>query len=450
MKLFSLLFLLSSQLFSITLNPSTSNNSLIVYNSNVGLVHEKRTLKLQKNDTTIVYKGVASSINTDSVNVTLPKGISLYSQQYRFDKLTQDKLLRAHIGKSIRVKVRKNVNEFQTIQAKLLSHDGTSCIVKNKDSILIVESKNIIFDTVPKELITKPSLVWNVKAKKNIHAKMSIDYLMNNIKWKSNYILHVNKSQANLVGWINIDNRSGKAFKNTSLHVLAGDINRVRPTRENYRVMKSVAMAYDGAPQVAHQAHEGYHFYTIPFKVNLANNEKTQIKFITQNGIAIQRKYTSTMNHPNYLRSEVKHGVTQHVTMQGFDFVLPKGVVRTYAKLESTNILLGETQLQHTPKNTPISLKLGKNFDVKVKETLLNRDKGSWNLDVDVQYTLTNNSDEMKKIELTIPFTRNDGSNVKSKKRYTFTKGNLVTFNINVKAQSTKTFEVYFTSQINK
>ena len=100
------------------------------------------------------------------------------------------------------------------------------------------------------------------------------------------------------------------------------------------------------APDVAHIAHEGYHFYTIPFKVSLANNEKTQIKFLSQNSIDIKRKYNSTMQDPSFLSGEQKHDVTQYITLKGLDKPLPKGIVRSYSKLKDTNILLGESSLK--------------------------------------------------------------------------------------------------------
>ena len=416
----------------------------------MGLVHESRDLKLKKNETELVYEDVASSINTDSVNVSFPQGISLYSQQYRYDRLTQNKLINAHIGKKISVRIMKDAKNFKTITATLLSNDGLSCIVESSSQIIIVESKNIIFKSIPDELITKPSLVWNIHTNKKVNSKMSIDYLINQIRWKSNYILNLDGDSADLNGWISIDNRSGKAFKNTSLHVLAGEINRARQARDNYRVAKTRLQMAESAPKVAHQAHEGYHFYTIPFKVNLANNEKTQIKFITQNNIDVQRKYKVHMNNPNYFNGEVKHDVTQIITMKGFKYPLPKGIVRTYSQLQNTNILLGESNIPHTAKDTPISLTLGKNFDVKVKETLINRDRGSWYHDNDVRYNIKNSSNESKTIEVLVPFTNNDSDEITSKQKYTFTKGNLVTFKVEIQAQSTKEFDVHFRSKVQK
>ena len=449
LKFISVFCLLYLQLHSATLNPDSKNNSLIIYNSNVGLVHESRDLKLKKEDTRIIYEDVASSINTDSVNVSLPKGISLFSQQYRYDKLTQNKLLDAHIGEKVSVNVLKDAKNFKIIRATLLSNDGSSCIIKHQNQISIVESKNIIFDTIPKELITQPSLVWNIQTDKEIDSHMSIDYLIDHISFKSDYILQLEGERANLNGWITIDNRSGKAFENTELHVLAGEINRSRQARQNYRVATSIVKMADST-EVAHQAYEGYHFYTIPFKVNLANNEKTQIKFITQNDIDIKREYRVQMNNPNHFSGEVKHDVTQEITIKGLDFPLPKGIARTYSKLQNTNILLGESNIQHTPKDTPISLTLGKNFDLKLTETLTNTERGSRYHENDVTYTIKNSSNETKTVEISVPFSNNHSDEITSKEKYTFTQGNLVTFKIKVQAQSTKKFDVHYRNKVQK
>ncbi len=438
LTLTSLLFL-SYSLFSATLSDKPSSSSLIVYNGGIALVHEERKLHLNKNDRQIIYRGVASTIQTDSVNVVLPNSVTLFSQQYRFDKLTMFKLLDAHIGKKVKVD-KKSVT--------LLSHNGANALARDaKDEIISVLSKDIIFKTIPDSLITKPSLVWNINAKKTLKTKMDIDYLIRNLSWKSDYILNLHGEKANLSGWITIDNRSGKAYENTKLHVLAGDINRVREARQNkYRYAKAMAVMED-AQAVGHRAHEGYHFYSIPFKVNLANNEKTQIKFITKNSIPIERRYSSKVSNPLYLHSEIKHSVTQYIEIKKLDFPLPKGVVRTYSKLNSENILLGESRLSHTPKDTPINLTLGKNFDLKVKETIQKRSDNKRYLDATVLYTLKNSSDEKKTLELLIPFNKNSTSSVDTTKAYKFKHGNQLSFKITLNAKKTKTFKVRFRSK---
>ena len=438
--------LLSGYVMGATLSP-TQESSLIIYNSNVGLVHEKRDLTLTKNDTFISYEDVASSINTDSVSVSIDPSVTLFSQQYRYDKLTQAKLLKAYIGKQVTLRQLKNRNEFQIISATLLSYNGSEAIVKTLDyKIITVSTKDIQFDTIPKELITKPSLVWNINASKDLDTSLELDYLINNITFKSDYILNLGADTSSLDGWISINNRSGKAFKNTTLSLLAGDINRAQTL--NKRVYKANAIrVMADAPQVAHKSFEGYHFYTIPFKVNLANNEKTQIKFLSQANITTTKNYEATLNNPLYLMGERKSDVTQYVSLAKLPLALPKGTIRTYGKLDGKKVLLGETNISHTPKDTPLKLKIGTNFDLKVKQTLLKRDDTKERFDVSVKYSMTNHSDEPKTLTLFVPFNKNGDSSITTKEKYSFTKGNLVTFTLQLQANETKEFQVNFKSK---
>ena len=156
------------------------------------------------------------------------------------------------------------------------------------------------------------------------------------------------------------------------------------------------------------------------------------------------------MNNPNYFSGEIKHDVTQFISFKGLKYPLPKGIVRTYSKLQDTNILLGESNIVHTPKDTDISLKIGKNFDVKVTETLTQRDRGNWYHDNDVTYSVKNASDETKTVEILVPFSNNNSDEITTKQKYTFTKGNLVTFKVKVKAQSTKKFNVHYKTKVQK
>ncbi|MDD2790113.1 MAG: hypothetical protein PHU40_05535 [Sulfurimonas sp.] len=449
MKRFNVVFLTSSLLCSAlvaaALDKRSNEDSLIVYNSNVGLVHEKRELSIVTEEQSILYEGIANTIDVDSINVVLPQDIELKSQQYRFDKLTQSKLLEAHIDKSVEVRLPRDGQSFKIIGGTLLSSEGAKSIVRAMDgNIITVNSDDVIFRNIPQELITKASLVWNVAVKKDVNAPMELDYLINNISWQSNYILNLSEDKASLDGWISIDNRSGKAYEDVDLYVLAGDINRARPAPIHYKETR--ALAFGDAAQVTDQAHEGYHFYTVPFKVSLANNEKTQIKFITQTQLPIQRKLSVILSDPRYFNIEQEHALSQFVTLSPLDIALPKGVVRSYSKLGATNILLGESNLAHTPKETPIELELGKSFDLKVVESIISREDDQEHLRANIKYKIKNSSNEMKRVELLIPFTKDKDATVESQEAFIFTKGNLVTFTLEVDAMSTKAISVNFIS----
>ena len=336
---------------------------------------------------------------------------------------------------------------YKQKHAELLAFNKDTALLRDTDKkIISAKIEDLRFETIPKTLLISPSLVWNVTTHAHVTSDISLDYLIRSIRWSSAYVLNLHKNTADLTGWISIDNKSGKSFKDTNLYVLAGDINRAYTPKARRNVLyKAVTM--DSAISIKQNSHEGYHIYTIPFTVSLRNNEKTQIKFIEKKDIKIQRIYSARMNNPLYMQGEVSSGVMQFVKLQKLPIAIPKGIVRSYSSMKNTNILLGETDIDHTPKNTPISLKLGKNFDLKVIQNTLERNDTKYYFDVTMQYTLKNNSDTQKNITILIPFNKNKNSSIQTKQKYKFTKGNLVTLSLLVEANTQKSFQINFRSR---
>ena len=430
-------FLLTSfALFASTVTvDKVQDNALVIYNANRALVHEERALSVTPQTTQITYKDVASTINTDSVNISLPDGIELYSQQYKYDKLTLYKLLEAHINQKVQVRQENNT----TIDATLLSSSGRILVRTPQNSIISVNPNDIIFHSIPKTLLIKPSLVWNVKVERTIQQDMSIDYLINNISFQSDYTLDVGTDTANLTGWLTVKNNSGKAFHNTQLSLLAGDVHFARKNTPQPVLYKEYVATDAQSTTARHQAYEGYHFYTVPFRVDLADKETTQVKFLTRNNIAIKRLYEAYLANPFSVRGEQKGSVTQSIAFTT-EQPLPKGTVRVYGTLNKQKILIGESSLPHTPKKEELKLTLGKNFDLLATQTLLEEEHRTDYERSRIRYTLKNSSNETKKVTLYVPFSKEKYAKVTSNQPYTFTKGNLVTFTLNVIPNATATF----------
>ena len=420
------------------------SSSLTVYNGNIGLVHEKRGLSLDRGKQSLVYPDIASSVQTDSVNVIFPDGVTLYSQQYRFDQINAQKLAQSHLGKEVKFYI-KTGSELIYKSGSLLSADSQAVVRTSQNEIYTVPVSALIFSDIPSELITKPSLVWNIDAPKIDSATLSLDYLINNISWMSDYTLRLSKKSVDLSGWITIDNRSGKAFEETSLNVLAGDINRAQEPKQRLFMAKAAVAEMD-TPAVQELSHEGYHLYQIPFRVTLPNNEKTRIKFIDIKDIPVKRQYKAQLSNPLYFQGEAKHSVSQYIEVRGLDEPLPKGTIRSYSKEKETTLLLGESAINHTPKHEKIVITLGKNFDLLATEKTLSNNSDRYYLDTTLYYELSNRSKESKTVELLIPFIKkeNGQSSVATKQQYRWKNANLLSFPVTIKADSKQSFEVHF------
>ncbi|WP_345979739.1 hypothetical protein [Sulfurimonas sp. HSL3-2] len=433
-KLLILYTLGSSLLFGSTISNEPLSTSLVVYNSNLALVHEKRELYLDKDRSTIIYNGVASNIITDSVNISLPSSVTLFSQQYRYDKLELSKLLQKNIGEEVR---------YEEDKAILLSFNGQNAIVKNeRGHIYSVDAKKLAFLSIPSTLILKPSLVWNLYSPKKMKQDISVDYLVRGISWKSDYILRVANDKADLTGWITIDNRSGKPYVDSKLSVLAGDVAVNTPV---YKQRAYDMLAEKAAPMtdVTTAPLQGYHIYSIPFKVTLADNEKTQIKFIQKNNILIEKLYSAMMSHPDYLSQKREHQVDQTITFKNKDYELPKGVIRTYTKFQDDTVFTGEANIAHTPKNDTVKVTIGKAFDIKASESIVKRTSTKTYLDEELLYSIKNSTDKTKTVTLKVPFVKNENAKVITSQPHSFKDGYII-FDVHVKANNEEKFKVRY------
>ena len=84
--------------------------------------------------------------------------------------------------------------------------------------------------------------------------------------WQADYVLALNSddSQADLSGWVSIENQSGATYRNATLKLVAGDVNRVEPEVLRERVMAMAATARAASePQSQEESFFEYHLYTL-------------------------------------------------------------------------------------------------------------------------------------------------------------------------------------------
>lgn len=426
------------------LSSVVSAPSLVVYNTNLGLVHENRAVALEKGQQTLVCSDVPGSLIAESVNITLPKGVTLYSQQFRYDQINVNSLAQANLGKTVTFYIPTGSDLMY--KSGTLLYASSQALVKTADQkIYTVPITALVFDQTPKSLISKPSLVWNVNAPSSVKSTLSMDYLINNISWRSDYTLTLSQDFADLNGWITVNNRSGKAFNDTQLSLLAGNINRAAVPSERHYMAKA-AFAESDAAAVQEHALEGYHLYPVPFKVSLANNESTQINFMRLKHIPVTHRYNTKLSYPHHIQSETKHQVNQYLVIKSLDQSLPMGTIRSYSKEKGEALLLGESMISHTPKHQSIDVALGKEIDLQVKEQMLDDNSDRYYSDTTVSYEVTNRSKTAKRIELLVPYVKrkNGQISVDTPQQYQWKDGNLLAFDVLVKADSKKVFDVHY------
>jgi hypothetical protein len=224
--------------------------------------------------------------------------------------------------------------------------------------------------------MAKPTLVWllnSTTAKQKIEAT----YLTQNLNWKSDYVLVVNENDTGgaLTGWVTLTNRSGASYENAQLKLVAGDVQRVMNQYDDrdYDRASSKAEAAGNAGFKEEGFFE-YHLYTLQQPTDVMQNEQKQVTLLEAKNAKLQKKMLFYGQMYWYrgkygqVQSNQKVGVyldIKNSKAEGLGMPLPKGVVRVYkADKSGAKQFIGEDNIDHTPRDEKIRVKMGEAFDV--------------------------------------------------------------------------------------
>jgi len=363
---------------------------ITVYNSNLGLVKDQRQVKLAAGVQELKFMDVASQIIPTSVSIksvleTNP--FSVLEQNYEYDLLSPRKLMDKYVGKEVKLFTKNPYTEREEmVSATLLANNENQPVFQVGQDITFNHPGRILFPEIPKDLISKPTLIWLLNNTQTHPQKIEALYLTNGINWKSDYVLVLNAqdTQAGLSGWVTIDNKSGAAYRNAGLKLVAGDIHRVQEDLARAR-KAMVASKEAAAPQFKEDSFFEYHIYTLERKTTLKENQTKQISLLNVDRIPVNKEfiYRGLQYYYRSKQGEVISNQKVDVFIQLTNskenllgMPLPKGTVRAYKRDADGSLqLVGEDSIDHTPKDEKIRLKLGEAFDLKAERKQMQWEK---------------------------------------------------------------------------
>lgn len=354
--------------------------AITIYNVNLGLVKDQRSLKLPKGTGELKFMDVASQIIPTSVHIKSlvnPGSLQVLEQNYEYDLLNPQKLMDKYVGKEVRLYQKNPYTEREEIvTATLLSNNGGP-IYRIGDEITFGHPGRIIFPGVPENLISKPTLVWLLENSLQSLQKVEASYLTNGINWRADYVVTLNDKddRADLSGWVTIDNKSGATYKDAKIKLVAGDVNRVKEQVMYDRVvMKAAAPAGRAEQQFKEEEFFEYHIYTLQRQSTIKENQTKQISLVNADDIKVKKELVfygaQYYYRSSYGESISKQKVGVYVEIankkeDNLGMPLPKGTVRVYKKdSEGSLQFVGEDSIDHTPKDEKVRVKLGDAFDV--------------------------------------------------------------------------------------
>jgi hypothetical protein len=425
-----------------------TKNEVTVYNQNLALVKEYRTMNLGKGNNVIKYVDVASQIDPTSVMFRDPRSQNtvVVEQNYEYDLVSSEKLLDKYLDKEITV-----TSDNESFTGRLLSRSGGITLETGKGVVVLNNVKKIEYPDAA-GLLTKPTLIWQIYTDTSGSREVETTYLTGGMSWKANYIATIdrNDAKADIKGWVTIENNAGTAYPDAKLKLVAGDINRVEVPRYWYEKGMVVPAATPYAisappPGFAQESLFEYHLYTLQRPTTLNNNEIKQVSLLSADNVPAKKEYSY-----DGASDGEKVRVTLNITNSkenGLGMPLPKGVVRAY-KADSDGQLqfLGEDSIDHTPKDETLRIHLGNAFDIVGKRTVTDREgMGSYGIRESYSIELKNHKTEDAKIIVTEHLYGN-WQITKASGQYKKKDANTIEFEVNVPKDGTKT--ITYTAEI--
>jgi hypothetical protein len=396
--------------------------ALTVYNSDLALVRDVRNLQLPRGTFDLRFMDIAATVNPATVHfrsLTEPSRLDVLEQNYEYDLLEPDKLLRKYVGRDVTL-VRLVQNGGSTrqeeVKARLLSYNNAPVWQIGNEIVTGMHADHIRFPELPGNLYSRPTLIWSLENGGAARHRVEASYLATKLSWNADYVLTVARDDklADLDGWVTLTNGSGTAFRNAKLQLVAGDLNRVRQVLRK-ELAAPRAAARDAVAEMAQEAFSEYHLYSLARRTSINNNETKQVSMLSGSGVPVQKRfvvegqnfYYHNFQHPGSPIKDVVQVYYQFKNEQkaGLGMPMPSGVVRVYQSDSKGGVhFVGEDRIDHTPKDETLNLKIGNAFDVVSERNQVDwRKIGTSQYEVEYEITLRNHKETPITVEVNEP-----------------------------------------------
>ena len=355
--------------------------AVTIYNENLALVKDQRKIQFAGGQNTLAFRDVSARMRPETAllrSLTSPGKLTVLEQDFDFDLLTPQKLLDKYVGRNVSI-VRTNpaTGAETTEQAQVLAANN-GVVMKIGDRIETGIPGRIVYPDVPDNLRDRPTLVMSLNNAGAAQQEVELSYLTGGLAWKADYVAELSAAddRLDLSGWVTLTNTSGTSYNNARLQLVAGDVNQVRQAYPMAApvVRKSARLEEAMQGKMSEESLMEYHLYTLDRPTTIAENQTKQVSLLTATNVPVRKElllrgadyyYQSSYGD---LGQKMKVGVfvefdnkeTSHLGMP-----LPKGVIRVYKRDGAGNAqFVGEDNIDHTPKNEKVRLKLGEAFDV--------------------------------------------------------------------------------------
>ena len=212
-----------------------SDLALTIYNQNFAVVRETLPLNLKAGVNHVQFADAATFLDPSSVILRDPSTkheLQILEQNFRGDPVSQEMLVSLNEGKVIefeRASPEPGRAKPEIILGKIIrSGSGPSYWTPNgytggaMQPLIEVEGKlrfglpgQPVFPGLADNTILKPTLHWIIDSPQAAQFSAELSYVTGEMRWEADYnlVLPEQGQALDLVGWITMDNQSGKSYK---------------------------------------------------------------------------------------------------------------------------------------------------------------------------------------------------------------------------------------------
>ena len=351
-----------------------------VYNTDLALVKDVRSILLKEGQGELRFMDVASAIRPETVHgksLNDPRSLAILEQNYEYDLISPEKLLEKFVGRTVKIEVWNDYQGKKEIVEGTLLSTNNGLVFDIGGQIYLNYPGLKIVPSIPDNLYARPTLAWLYANSAKEKHSVEVSYLTGGMTWKADYIFVLDDADtaADLTGWVTLNNRSGAAYRDATLKLIAGEVQTVADVLPPPMMRMAMGGAVpEAAPAFEEEAFFEYHIYNLARKTTIGNNQTKQISLLEAFGTKIGKEYI-TRGERRYFTSSLQRGlVKQKVDVvisfknseeNNLGMPLPKGIIRLYKKDSKGSLqFIGEDRIDHTPRNEEVRLRVGEAFDV--------------------------------------------------------------------------------------
>ncbi len=399
-------------------------SKVTIYNQNFAVVRDQLSLDLKPGVNQVRLTDITAHLEPDSVILRgkdAKRVLQILEQNYRADPVSEGLLLSIYEGKEITfLKEGLSPGQTEIIKGKIIRSGyvphqsamqrygqnyamrqmayaapdagGGQPIIEVDNQLRFSLPGRPLFPSLTDDTILKPTLHWLLETDQAGKLDAELAYVTGGMSWEADYNM-VSPEKGDLVemvGWVTMDNQSGKTFRDARIKLMAGDVSKIQSEEElsrlGYAAARPQFVGTPTVPPVSEKAFDEYHLYTLNRAVTLHDRETKQVEFVRASNVKSERIYVydgvlidlnryrsysseSIRQDRDYgTRSNPKVWVMREVQNSKdnrLGIPLPKGRVRFYRQDDDGSLeFTGENVIDHTPKDERLRVYAGNAFDL--------------------------------------------------------------------------------------